>query len=114
MTPSLQLNMYCGDLSWRIEQPGQKADHSFQYSINAKNAGRYTFTPPHIFLLWCFINHGVTLPLQEHGDPELSANSHTVFLGHDTDLLFSYLVLTSILNISSVKWVQFPNGTDFH
>jgi hypothetical protein len=72
------LNKYYGDLSSRMEWPGQKADQSSPSSTNAKNVWSYTFTHPYTFLIECLIKDRATLPLQKQGDPELLADSQTV------------------------------------
>jgi hypothetical protein len=49
--------MIIGVLSPGVKQQGCEADHSLPSSAKVKNAWRYTFTPPYVFMVWDLVKH---------------------------------------------------------
>jgi hypothetical protein len=52
-----------GALSLEVKRPGRKADHSPASSADVKNAWSYTSIPQYVFMAWCLVGTGTTLPL---------------------------------------------------
>jgi hypothetical protein len=48
-------------LSLGVKRTEREGAHSPPSSAEYKNAWNYTFTPPHVFMVWCLINHRETL-----------------------------------------------------
>jgi hypothetical protein len=48
-----------GALLPRVKWAGREADHSSPSSTEVKNAWSYISTPPHAFMAWCLVKHGV-------------------------------------------------------
>jgi hypothetical protein len=50
------------DLSPELKRPGREADHSPPTSAEIKKTWIYTSTPPYVFMAWCVVSTGTTLP----------------------------------------------------
>jgi hypothetical protein len=46
-----------GALSPGDKRPGREVGYCPPSSAEVKNARNYTFTPPHVFMAWCFLKH---------------------------------------------------------
>jgi hypothetical protein len=44
-----------GALSLEVKWPGRESDHSPPFSVEVKNAWRYTSTPQYAFMAWCSV-----------------------------------------------------------
>jgi hypothetical protein len=49
-------------LSPGVKWPGREADYSPPSSAEVKNAWSYTSTPSEVFMAWCYLSTGKTLP----------------------------------------------------
>jgi hypothetical protein len=95
--PSLLSNGYRGALT-----QGGKADHSVPSIAEVKNSCRSTSTPQYILKAWCACLSTGSLPLTLHRTLYTSSHAMSVFKTWQWTLVFSFMLLTPELPISSL------------